>query len=78
MSGSGFGEKPAGTDDYISVQVNGQSVDIISWSDTQITASVSKCSNNADITVDAVMGSATSGSSGGGKPDKPCKGKKCN
>ena len=78
VSGSGFGEKPAGTDDYISVQVNGQSVDIISWSDTRITASVSKCSNNADITVDAVMGSATSGSSGGGKPDKPCKGKKCN
>jgi hypothetical protein len=77
ITGSGFGEQPAGTDDYINVQVDGQSVDITSWSDTQITASVSRCSNNATITVDAVMGSASSGSSGGGKPDKPCKGKKC-
>jgi hypothetical protein len=77
VSGSGFGEKPVGTDYYINVQVDGQSVDITSWSDTHITASVSRCSKNATITVDAVMGSATSGSSGGGKPDKPCKGKKC-
>jgi hypothetical protein len=78
VSGSGFGEKPVGSDYYINVQVDGQSVDITSWSDTQITASVSRCYNNATITVDAVMGSDTSGSSGGGKPDKPCKGKKCN
>ncbi|MCJ7819641.1 MAG: hypothetical protein MUP53_00435 [Bacteroidales bacterium] len=76
VRGSGFGEKPAGTDDYINVQVNGESVDVISWSDTQIRASVSGCSSNAAITVNALMGSATSGDSG--KPAKPCKGKKCN
>jgi len=78
VNGSGFGEKPAGTDDYINVQVNGQLVDITFWTDTMITASVSGCRNDAEITVNALMGSATSGTSGGGKPDKPCKGKKCN
>lgn len=76
VSGTGFGEKPAGSDAYINVQVNGQSVDVTSWSDTQITASISSCKGNAAITVNAVMGSATSG--GGGKPAKPCKGKNCN
>jgi hypothetical protein len=77
ISGSGFGEKPAGTDDYINVQVGGQSVAVTSWSDTQITAAVSSCSNNAAVTVNALMGSATSGGNGG-KPAKPCKGKGCN
>ena len=76
VSGSGFGEKPAGSDAYINVEVNGQSVNVTSWSDTKITASVSGCSSNAAITVNALMGSATSGSSG--KPAKPCSGKKCN
>ena len=75
VNGSGFGEKPAGTDAYINVEVNGQSMNVTSWSDTRITASVSSCSNNAVITVNALMGSATSGSSG--KPAKPCNGKKC-
>ena len=75
VSGSGFGEKPAGTDAYINVQVNGEAVNITSWSDTAIKASVSECRGNAPITVNAVMGSATSGSNGG-KPDKPGKGKK--
>jgi hypothetical protein len=56
VSGSGFGEKPAGTDAYINVQVDGQSVDITSWSDTEITASVSSCSNKAVITVNALYG----------------------
>ena len=77
ITGSGFGEKPAGTDAYINAQVNGQAVAVTSWSDTQITAAVSGCSNNAAITVNALMGSATSGSNGG-KPVKPCKGKGCN
>jgi hypothetical protein len=79
LTGSGFGEKPAGTDDYINVEVDGQSVDILSWSDTQIRTTVSRCSNKATITVNALYGSATSGDSGGGgKPPKPCKGKGCN
>jgi hypothetical protein len=81
IDGSGFGDKPEGTDDYINVQVDDQTVDIISWSDTQIKASVSSCSKRATVTVNALYGSASSddsGSGGGGKPDKPCKGKKCN
>lgn len=75
ITGSGFGEKPAGTDEYINVQVNGNTVNVTSWSDTQIRASVSGCQNNAAITVNALMGSAISS---GGKPGKPCNGKKCN
>jgi hypothetical protein len=78
VNGSGFGEKPAGTDEYINVQIDDQTSDIISWADTLIKASVSSCSNKAAITVNALYGSATSGGNGGGKPDKPCKGKKCN
>jgi hypothetical protein len=80
IDGSGFGSKPEGTDDYINVQVDGQTVDLISWSDTQIRASVSSCSKRATVTVNALYGSASSadsGNGGGGKPDKPCKGKKC-
>ncbi|MEN8262456.1 MAG: IPT/TIG domain-containing protein [Nitrospirota bacterium] len=76
ITGSGFGQKVEGTDDYISVDVGGQTADIISWSDTEIRASVSSC-KNADVTVNALYGSATDSGSGGGKPDKPCKGKKC-
>jgi hypothetical protein len=78
IDGSGFGEQPAGSDNYINVEVNGQSADIISWSDTRIKASVSRCPKNAGITVNALYGSASSGDSGGGKPPKPCKGKGCN
>ena len=79
MNGSGFGEKAPGTDDYINVQVNGQTVDIISWSDTRINASVYSCQKNATVTVNALYGSAVNGDSvGGGKPDKPCNGRDCN
>jgi Cys-rich repeat protein len=78
ISGSGFGDKPAGTDAYVYVEVDGQTVEVSSWSDTQIKASVSSCSNKATIVVNALMGSATNDDSGGGgKPPKPCKGKKC-
>jgi hypothetical protein len=76
VNGSGFGEKPAGTDAYINVQVNGQNQDIISWSDSLIKASVSSCRGNDIITINALMGAVTNG--GDGKPDKPCKGKRCN
>jgi hypothetical protein len=75
ITGSGFSEKPEGTDAYISVEVNGNPAELISWSDSQIRASVSRCSNKDTITVNALYGSA---SSGDGKPSKPCKGKGCN
>jgi hypothetical protein len=66
IDGSGFGANVEGADDYINVQVDGQTVDIISWSDTQIKASVSSCSKKATITVNALYGSASSSDSGGG------------
>jgi hypothetical protein len=66
INGSGFSEKPEGTDDYINVEVDGQTVDIVSWSDTQIKASVSSCTKRAIITVNALFGSATNDSGGGG------------
>ena len=78
IAGANFGEKPAGSADYINVQVNGQKVDVISWSPTQIKASASKPSGVATVTVNALLGSASSSSGGhGGKPDKPCHGKDC-
>jgi hypothetical protein len=79
VSGTGFGEQPAGSEAYINAQVDGQSVEILSWSDTQIRASVASCTKNATTTVNAVMGSATNGGDrgGGGKGNKPCRGKKC-
>ncbi|NIN35499.1 MAG: hypothetical protein GTO60_10575, partial [Gammaproteobacteria bacterium] len=57
IEGSGFGVQPAGSDDYINVEVNGQQVNILSWSDTRIKASVSRCPKNAGITVNALYGS---------------------
>jgi hypothetical protein len=79
ITGTNFGEKPLGTDDYINVEIDGALADIISWTDTQIRASIASCPKNAVIKVNALHGSATNGngSSGGGKPPKPCKGKKC-
>jgi hypothetical protein len=71
IDGSGFGDKPAGTNDYINVAINGNTVDeadITSWTDTRIRVSVSSCSNNAAITVNATFGSASNGDSGGGDP----------
>jgi hypothetical protein len=79
ISGTGFGATTPGADAYINVQVGGQTVDVLSWSDTEITASVSSCSDAA-VTVNGLMGSATTGDSGGGgenPPPKPCKGKGC-
>ncbi len=75
VNGSGFSVKPEGTDADISVEVNGQLVDIISWIDTKIKVSVSSCIRNATIKVKALFGTAVSGAVG--KPPKPCKGKKC-
>jgi hypothetical protein len=68
INGSGFGEQPAGSEAYINVQVNGQTVETLSWSDTQITASVSSCQRNAVLTVNTTFGSVSNGDSGGGDP----------
>jgi hypothetical protein len=75
IRGSGFSEKVEGTDSYINVEVNGEMADIISWSDNRINASVSICSTDANITVNSLFGSATTGDD---KPPKPCTGRRCN
>jgi hypothetical protein len=75
IRGSGFSEKVEGTDSYINVEVNGEMADIISWRDNMIKASVSRCSTDANVTVNALFGSATTGND---KPPKPCTGKSCN
>ena len=42
ITGTGFGDTPpAGAEDYLNVQINGEVADIISWNDTEIIASVS-------------------------------------
>ena len=42
ITGTGFGDAPpAGAEEYLNVQINGGVADIISWSDTEIVASVS-------------------------------------
>jgi hypothetical protein len=69
VKGTGFGEKPGGTDGAINLQVNGQTVELIAWGDNQIRASVDRCSKRSAVTVNAVFGSATDG--------KACKGRKC-
>jgi hypothetical protein len=61
INGSGFGDRPEGTDAYLNVTVNGARVAILSWTDTQIEASVSSCSNKDTVAVNALFGSATSG-----------------
>jgi hypothetical protein len=68
VTGSGFGDKPEGTDADLNLQVNGQTMELISWGDTQIKASVDRC-RKASVAVNALFGSADNG--------KPCKGKKC-
>jgi hypothetical protein len=42
ITGTGFGDAPpTGAEDYLNVQINGEVAEIISWNDTEITASVS-------------------------------------
>jgi hypothetical protein len=72
ITGSGFTEKPGGTDSDLNVQINGVVVgitDLIFWSDSQIKVSVDRCSRRDAVTVNALFGSASDG--------KRCKGKKC-
>jgi hypothetical protein len=59
IDGSGFGEKPDGTDDYLNVEYNGQGVTIASWTDTVIKGFVSSCFNQENATVNALYGSDT-------------------
>lgn len=80
VTGSGFGDKPVGTDDYINIELDAQTLETISWSDNQIKASSSTCSNYSLIIVNAIQGTATyenNSSGGSGNPPKPCNGKKC-
>ena len=75
ITGSGFGTKPTGTNDYINVAINGNTVDeaaVMAWSDTQIKVSVNSCPKNATITVNATFGSASNGDSGGGTDPEIC------
>jgi hypothetical protein len=74
ISGSGFSEKIEGTDAYINAKLNGVTVDIISWTDTLIRASVSGCSGRDTVSVNGLFGFIKSGD---GKPPKPCRGKGC-
>ena len=42
ITGTGFGDTPpAGAEEYLNVQINGGVADVISWTDTEIVASVS-------------------------------------
>ncbi len=59
IHGFGFGVKPEGTDAYIYASANGQTIDIISWTDAKIIGTVSSCSRNMTITVKALFGTAT-------------------
>jgi len=68
ITGSGFGDSPPeGSGDYLNVEVNGVPADISSWTDTEITASVSgygASSTGGTVTVNALYCNATfSGSS---------------
>jgi hypothetical protein len=68
IRGSDFSEKIEGTDSFINVKVNGEMVDIISWKDDKIKASVTGCSTVTNVRVNALFGSAVSGDD---KPPKP-------
>ncbi len=59
ITGENFGEKPEGTDEFINVEVNGQPSDIISWTDIEINANVSRCASTYIVTVNALFGSDT-------------------
>ena len=58
ITGSGFGDvPPEGAEEYLNAKVGGMVVDIIYWTDTQITASTPLCSEA--VTVNALYGSAS-------------------
>ena len=58
VTGSGFGDAPPeGAEEYINVEVDGVPVEIITWTDTEVQASVSSCSGT--VTINALYGSDT-------------------
>jgi hypothetical protein len=80
INGTGFGETIPEALDYINVEIDGvpaQQSDYILWTDTSILLGVARCPKNPQITVKALLGSATFGGGSDGKPPKPCRGKKC-
>jgi hypothetical protein len=56
IDGSGFAEKPANTDEDISVTEGGRLLNVISWTDTEITVSGARC--RGDVVVNSVYGSS--------------------
>ena len=56
ITGSGFAVKPAGTDEDISVTEDGRPLNVIDWSDTEITVSGTRC--RGDVVVNGVYGSS--------------------
>jgi hypothetical protein len=59
IQGSGFGEKPEGTNEYLNAEYNGEVVNIESWTDTEIKGFISDCRNNVAIVVNTLFGSDT-------------------
>jgi hypothetical protein len=60
ITGSGFAEKPDGTDEdlYVIEGDGGRLLKVISWTDTEIKVLDARC--RGDVTVNAIFGSATS------------------
>jgi hypothetical protein len=59
ITGSGFGEYLSASDSGTSVEMSGETGNVVSWSDTEITAEVSGCSRNATATVTTVFDSVS-------------------
>jgi hypothetical protein len=59
IDGTGFGEKPEGSDAFIYATLNGQGIDLISWNDTRIVGFVSSCPDSMTVTVNALFGTDT-------------------
>ena len=59
VTGSGFGEYLSASDSGTSVEVRGETGNIVSWSDTEITAEFSSCRRNSTATVTSVFDSAS-------------------
>jgi len=56
ITGTGFAEKPDGTDESISVTEGGRPLNVISWSDTEIKVSGARC--RGEVVVESIFGSA--------------------
>jgi len=59
VTGSGFGEHLTASDSGTSVTMDGETGNILSWTDTEITAEFSGCGRNATTTVNTVFASAS-------------------